>query len=99
MTTGQEIPAVPAPSRAADSVAPPSLRRAMQHGRRIAVTLLLDWIMTAFMIYVFVGGQLFEDRSQESLALNFAKPGPGRHVPPDLLFHHLHHRRLHNLPP
>ncbi|WP_374332855.1 O-antigen ligase family protein [Aestuariivirga sp.] len=78
MTTGQEIPAVPAlPAPERVPPRPHTLRRAMQHGRRISVTLLLDWVMTAFMIYVFVGGQLFEDRSQETLARNFASQGQG----------------------
>jgi O-antigen ligase len=38
---------------------------------------LLDIVMTAFMIYVFVGGQLFEDRSEEALAASFASQGQG----------------------
>jgi O-antigen ligase len=45
--------------------------------RRVAITVVLDWIMTAFMIYVFVGGQLFEERTPEALAENFANHGQG----------------------
>lgn len=45
--------------------------------RRIAITVVLDWVMSAFMVYVFVGGQLFEDRSPEALAENFAAQGQG----------------------
>lgn len=48
-----------------------------QTGWRIALPTLLDYVMVAFMIYVFVGGQLFEDRSDESLATNFTTQGQG----------------------
>ena len=44
---------------------------------RVAMATILDYIMTAFMIYVFVGGQLLEDRSDEVLAANFAAQGQG----------------------
>jgi exopolysaccharide production protein ExoQ len=48
-----------------------------RQGMRIPLPTLLDYIMIAFMIYVFVGGQLFEDRSDETLAANFAAQGQG----------------------
>jgi exopolysaccharide production protein ExoQ len=53
------------------------LQRLADPRRRIAISVVLDWIMSAFMVYVFVGGQLFEDRSPESLAENFANQGQG----------------------
>jgi O-antigen ligase len=44
---------------------------------RVKMTVVLDIITTAFFIYVFVGGQLFEDRSDEALAASFATQGQG----------------------
>ena len=56
---------------------PPNWQHARPSDATIPMVLVLDIVMSAFMIYVFVGGQLFEDRSDEALAANFASQGQG----------------------